>query len=160
MVDNSVKKHYHNHDQHTWSNEQLSNHVLREQLNRVCKNARLANPGRHSLSTQNAKSSLLDGRPLVKRPRIFEAAGQVIPRMRHPQSLTTCKAKPGRAKRGSAVTRTSEARCLGRAKRGVTPSLARAAKQARMRFNCRDSTAASKRPWSAGKRALHERDLD
>ena len=40
MVDNSVKKHYHNHDQHTWSNEQLSNHVLREQLNRVCKIAR------------------------------------------------------------------------------------------------------------------------
>ena len=119
----------------------------------------VANPGRHSLSTQNAKSSLLDGRPLVKRPRIFEAAGQVIPRMRHPQSLTTCRAKPGRAKRGSAVTRPSEARCLGRAKRGVTPSLARAAKQARMRFNCRDSTAASKRPWSAGKRALHERDF-
>ena len=82
-----------------------------------------------------------------------------LPRMRHPQSLTTCRAKPGRAKRGSAVTRPSEARCLGRAKRGVTPSLARAAKQARMRFNCRDSTAASKRPWSAGKRALHERDI-
>ena len=40
MVDNSVKKHYHNHDQHTWTNEQLSNHVLREQLNRVCKIAR------------------------------------------------------------------------------------------------------------------------
>ena len=78
--------------------------------------------------------------------------------MWHPQSSTTCRAKPGRAKRGSAVTRPSEARCLGRAKRGVTPSLARAAKQARMRFNCRDSTAASKRPWSAGKRALHERD--
>ena len=81
-----------------------------------------------------------------------------LPRMRHPQRSTTCRAKPGRAKRGSAVTRPSEARCLGRAKRGVTPSLARAAKQARMRFNCRDSTAASKRPWSAGKRALHERD--
>ena len=35
--------HYHNHDQHKLSSEQLSNHVfLREQLNRVCKNARLA----------------------------------------------------------------------------------------------------------------------
>ena len=37
------KKHYHNHNQHTLSNEQLSNHVfLHEQLNRVCKIARLA----------------------------------------------------------------------------------------------------------------------
>ena len=37
-----------------------------------------ANPGSHSLSTQKAKSSLLDGRPLVKRPRILESAGHVI----------------------------------------------------------------------------------
>ena len=28
-----------------------------------------------------------------------------------------------------------------------------------MRLNCRDSAAASKLPWSAGKRALHVRDL-
>ena len=33
-----------------------------------------------------------------------------LPRMRHPQSLTTCRAKPGRAKRGSAVNRALRAR--------------------------------------------------
>ena len=38
----------------------------------------VANPSNHSLSTQKAKSSLLDSRPLVKRPRMFEATGQVI----------------------------------------------------------------------------------
>ena len=49
MVDNSVHchdhnhNHYHNHDQRKLSNEQLSNHdFLREQLDRVCKTARLA----------------------------------------------------------------------------------------------------------------------
>ena len=49
MVDNSVHchdhnhNHYHNHDQRKLSNEQLSNHdFLREQLDRVCKIARLA----------------------------------------------------------------------------------------------------------------------
>ena len=31
--------------------------------------------------------------------------------------------------------------------------------KARMRINCRDQAAAYKLPWSAGKRALHERDL-
>ena len=38
----------------------------------------VANPGCHSLSTRKANSSLPDARPLVKRPRVFEAAGQVI----------------------------------------------------------------------------------
>ena len=37
-----------------------------------------ANPGSNSLSTQKAMISLLYGMPLVKRPRIFDAAGQVI----------------------------------------------------------------------------------
>ena len=49
VVDNSVHchdhnhNHYHNHDQRKLSNEQLSNHdFLREQLDRICKTARLA----------------------------------------------------------------------------------------------------------------------
>ena len=72
VVNNSVHchdhdhnhNHYHNHDQHKLSNEQLSNHdFLREQLDRVCKTARLA-------ATVSLKKTLPQSRPtqIVKCP--------------------------------------------------------------------------------------------
>ena len=72
-------------------------------------------------------------------------------------STKPSEARPSRAKRGAARSAAGAVRRPGaegdpRAARGP-PS------KARMRINCRDQAAAYKLPWSAGKRALHERDL-
>ena len=123
----------------------------------------VANHGRPSLSTREANSSLLDGRPLVKRPRVFEAAGQVIGEVicevigeviaalpfrgfvETQEGMGTCRAQPlaelSLTER-SEVLRPSEARRSGRAKRAATPSCARAAKQSKdatqlLRLSCR-----------------------
>ena len=76
----------------------------------------------------------------------------------HPSSqrISHRGAQPGRAKRGPAA-RSAAAAEGGRRRR--RPRAARGPpSKARMRINCRDSAAAYKLPWSAGKRALHVRD--
>ena len=122
----------------------------------------VANPGSNSLSTRKAKSSLLDGRPLVKRPRVFDAAGQVIGEVigevinevigevivalpfrgfaETQEEMSTCRAQllaELSLTERSEVLRPSEARCSVRAKRGVMPRRRRRRKllqsQARMR---------------------------
>ena len=73
-----------------------------------------------------------------------------LPRIKHPRS----SAKPSEARptaRSAAAAEGGRRRRRPRAARGP-PS------KARMRLNCRDSAAAYKLPWSAGKRALHVRD--
>ena len=85
-----------------------------------------------------------------------------MPPMECPQSSATCGAQSSRAKRGPAARSAAAAEGGRRRKapgsRRRPPSFARVSDKARMRINCRDQAAAYKLPWSAGKRALHERD--
>ena len=63
---------------------------------------------------------------------------------RHPQSSTTCRAKPGRAKRGRAVNRALRAR------------IRRKLEATELEANKR---GANQLLWEAGKRALRVRDI-
>ena len=80
------------------------------------------------------------------------------------QSSATCGAQPSRAKRGSAARSAAAAEGGRRRKapgsRRRPPSLARASnKSTDASLLAATELVASKQPWSAGKRALHERDF-
>ena len=86
-----------------------------------------------------------------------------MPPMECPQSSATCGAQPSRAKRGPAARSAAAAEGGRRRKapgsRRRPPSLARASnKSTDASLLAATELVASKQPWSAGKRALHERD--
>ena len=87
-----------------------------------------------------------------------------MPPMECPQSSATCGAQPSRAKRGPAARSAAAAEGGRRRKapgsRRRPPSLARASnKSTDASLLAATELVASKQPWSAGKRALHERDI-
>ena len=85
-----------------------------------------------------------------------------MPPMECPQSSATCGAQPSRAKRGPAARSAAAAEGGRRRKapgsRRRPPSFARASnKSTDASLLAATELVASKQPWSAGKRALHER---